>query len=191
MISVSRDGVIVGKFTDDQITQLLRAGELLPSDLYWTVEMKDWQHLVMWRPKPTFRSNLMTAVVMNLVILVGASIAIGIGTALQHYRDKKEEQRHERLVRMQIESDRVTGALTRFRGKVLQHVVGGLLVECEGDGVSVRGTVFLTHYPDGERIADERRISGVCESKGTFQYPTVLGATKTVERYRWRPDGIK
>ncbi len=44
-LHVSRDGEILGEWTQTELRQLLRASEVRPSDYYWHEGMTDWKRL--------------------------------------------------------------------------------------------------------------------------------------------------
>jgi len=42
MIHLSRKGKVLGKYAADEIVQMLKSGQIQPSDFWWTVGMKEW-----------------------------------------------------------------------------------------------------------------------------------------------------
>jgi Sel1 repeat-containing protein len=72
-----------------------------------------------------------------------------------------------------------------IRGKVLQVLGDGLLIDCydrEGRERSSR-TIFVTNEPNADWIVDDETFVTVARSNGRHQYNSVLGARKTVESY--------
>jgi hypothetical protein len=44
-ISISRDGMEIGEWTEEEIQTLLEDGKLLPTDYYWMQGMTEWQEI--------------------------------------------------------------------------------------------------------------------------------------------------
>jgi hypothetical protein len=57
-ISISRDGVEIGTWTDEEVRSLYEEGKLLPTDFYWKEGMTEWVELYkMIPPTPAAMSK--------------------------------------------------------------------------------------------------------------------------------------
>lgn len=50
--NIARGEASLGMLTEAEITELLGAGFLLPTDLYWTAGRPDWEPLAGFKPEP-------------------------------------------------------------------------------------------------------------------------------------------
>src|ERR1035441_6403628 len=57
-ISISRNGVEIGEWTEEEVHSLYKEGQLLPTDYYWRVGMTEWAELSkMIKPTPAVVSK--------------------------------------------------------------------------------------------------------------------------------------
>jgi GYF domain 2 len=67
-ISISRDGVEIGEWTEEKVHSLFKEGQLLPTDYYWRVGMTEWAELSKMIPpsppavvsRPVIRTQVIT-----------------------------------------------------------------------------------------------------------------------------------